>query len=252
MIQAAAIPPPTVERQTVIIFAAASLTEAFSEIGEQFEVANPKVRLVINFAGSQQLAQQLVHGAPAALFASANRKQMQVVIDSGQILQTDVDVFANNSLVVIFPFDNPKKISVLNDLTQPGVKLGVAADAVPVGYYTQEFLKKSSMDPAFGPNFKAGVINNIVTYENSVRAVLSKVILGEVDAGIVYTSDLTATNMDMIGDLAIPDDLNVLASYYIAPVGDGRNDKNVQLFIKFLTSPGGQSIMANHGFLPAR
>jgi len=252
MIQAAAIPPPTVERQTVIIFAAASLTEAFSEIGEQFEADHPGVKVIINFAGSQQLAQQLVHGAPAALFASANRKQMQVVIDSGQILWNDVEIFANNRLIIIFPSDNPKEISDLNDLAQPGVKLGIAAGAVPVGYYTQEFLEKTSMDPVFGPDFKAEVLNNIVTYENSVRAVLSKVILGEVDVGIVYTSDITASNMDKIGGLAIPEDLNVVASYYIAPVGGYRNDPTAQAFIDFISFGAGQKILEKHGLLPAR
>jgi molybdate transport system substrate-binding protein len=235
---------------TLTVFAAASLTDAFTEIGGQFEAANPEIDLVFNFAGSQQLAQQLSQGAPADVFASANQRQMAVVITSGRIAPDAPQTFAQNRLVVIFPKDNPVGISRLQDLARPGLNLVLAGKAVPAGGYALDFLAKADQDADFGPNFKDKTLQNVVSYEQNVRAVLVKVSLGEADAGIVYLSDINGSNARNVGYVDIPDRLNIIASYPLAPIGDSPNLRPAQAFINFVLSSPGQEILANHGFLP--
>ncbi len=237
-------------RERLIVFAAASLTEAFTAIGAQFEAAHPDVQVVFNYAGSQQLAYQLAQGAPADIYASANQQQMQAVFHSGRVSARDIRVFAHNRLVVIYPADNPAGIRELEDLTKPGLKLGLATDAAPVGYYSLQFLDKASQPAGFGPSYKEHVLGNVVSYEENVRAVLGKVLLGEVDGGIVFASDVSPTNAAQLGRLEIPEALNALASYYIAPVGDSDRPDIAAAFLAFVHSPQGQGILAQYGFLP--
>ncbi len=235
---------------TLTIFAAASLTDAFAEIGGQFEAANPEIELVFNFAGSQQLAQQLSQGAPADVFASANQRQMAVVITSGRITPDAPQTFAQNRLVVIFPKDNPAGISRLQDLAKPGLNLVLAGETVPAGEYALDFLAKADQDADFEPDFKDKTLQNVVSYEQNVRAVLVKVSLGEADAGIVYLSDIKVSNARNVGTMDIPDRLNILASYPLAPISDSPNLQQGQGFINFVLSTTGQEILANHGFVP--
>lgn len=236
---------------TLNIFAAASLTDAFTEIGEMFEAAHPRVRVAFNFAGSQQLAQQIIEGAPADVFASANNKQMDVVIEAGGVGAGSQQTFASNSLVVVFPQDNPGALKELKDLAQPGLKLVFAAKEVPVGQYSLEFLDKASADPGFAPSFREDVIRNVVSFEDNVKAVLTKVALGEADAGIVYASDLSGENAARVIRLEIPDTLNVIATYPIAPVVESQRPDLAQAFIELVTSPEGQSILEKYHFNPA-
>lgn len=235
---------------TLTIFAAASLTDAFAEIGGQFEADNPEIELVFNFAGSQQLAQQLSQGAPADVFASANQRQMAVVISSGRITPDAPQTFAQNRLVVIFPKDNPAGISRLQDLAKPGLNLVLAAETVPAGEYALDFLAKADQDADFDSNFKDKTLQNVVSYEQNVRAALVKVSLGEADAGIVYLSDIKGSNARNVGTMDIPDRLNILASYPLAPISDSPNLQQAQGFINFVLSSTGQEILANHGFVP--
>jgi molybdate transport system substrate-binding protein len=239
------------ELVTLNIFAAASLTDAFTEIGEMFEAAHPGVRVAFNFAGSQQLAQQIIEGAPADVFASANNKQMDVVIEAGGIEAGSQETFATNSLVVVVPQDNPGALNELKDLAQAGLKLVLAAKEVPVGQYSLEFLAKASLDPGFAPSFREDVIRNVVSYEDNVKAVLTKVALGEADAGIVYASDITGENAASVVRLDIPEVLNVAAAYPIAPVVESRYPDLAQAFIELVTSPEGQSILEKYHFNPA-
>ena len=231
------------------VFAAASLSEAFSTISEYFELRNPGVEVILNYAGSQQLAHQLAQGAPADVFASANQRQIGAVVDAGRIDPGSVRVFAHNRLILIYPQGNPANIHELEDLTKPGLKLGLAAEAVPVGYYSLQFLEDASQDAVLGKLYKQNVLNNVVTYEENVRAVLSKVILGEVDGGIVYSSDLSMANRNQLGYLEIPLTYNTLASYYIAPVEDSDQREFAQTFIDFVISSEGQRILRDFGFI---
>lgn len=232
------------------VFAAASLTAPFTAIGERFAAANPGVTVSFNFAGSQQLAQQIAQGAPADLFAAANDAQMQVAIDSGRILSGTQRIFAHNRLVVVTPADNPAGITGLGDLTKAGIKIVLAAKEVPVGQYALAFLAKAEAAGSFGAGYEAAVLANVVSYEESVRTVLAKVTLGEADAGIVYRSDVANAAGAQVQQIAIPDPLNTIASYPIAPLQDSPQAALAQRLIDYLLSSEGQQILVDAGFMP--
>jgi molybdate transport system substrate-binding protein len=234
---------------TLNVFAAASLTEAFGEIGTNFHAAHPNVTVSYNFGGSDTLATQITQGAPADVFASANAAQMDVVVKGGQVVGTSVATFAHNRLVVIYPKANPAGLTTLQDLAKAGVKVDLAASSVPVGKYALDFLAKASADTAFGASYKDTVLKNVVSYETDVKVVLTKVSLGEADAGIVYTTD-AATKADAVGTLAIPDALNSVALYPIAPVKSSTQVKVAAQFVSYVASNDGQAVLAKYGFLP--
>ena len=236
---------------TLTVFAAASLTDAFTEIGQQFEAGHPGVKVVFNLAGSQALSQQLGQGAPADVFASANTKEMKNAIAAGRIADGSQKTFAHNKLVVIYPTDNPAGLSKLEDLAKPGLKLVLAAEEVPVGKYSLEFLDKAVQDATFGATFKDDVLKNVVSYEENVKAVLTKVALGEGDAGIVYLTDISLDNAGEVSRLEIPDPLNAVAAYPIAEVSDAAQPELARAFVDLVLSAQGQAILAKHGFLAA-
>ncbi|GAB4580470.1 MAG: molybdate ABC transporter substrate-binding protein [Anaerolineales bacterium] len=235
---------------TLNIFAAASLTESFTELGKQFEAQHPGTTLVYNFASSSQLSQQIIEGASADVFASANETQMNKVVEGGRITAGSPHIFVTNRLVVIYPAGNPAGLMTLQDLTKPGLRLVFAAEEVPVGQYSLEFLDKALLDPAYSPTFKEEVLGNVVSYEQDVKSVLAKVILGEADAGIVYSSDVTGENASNVGNIAIPDALNVIATYPIASVANSAHADLANAFVAFVLSPEGQKILAENGFIP--
>lgn len=231
------------------VFAAASLTDAFTRLGQQFEAEHPGARVSFNFGGSQTLAQQIGEGAPADVFASANRAQMQVAIDSGRIVSGTQQTFARNRLVVIYPAGNPAGLAALPDLARPGLQLVLAAAEVPVGQYSLDFLDKAAADPAFGPTYKEAVLANVVSYEENVRAVLTKVALGEADAGLVYASDVTGDGAAAVERLNIPDAFNTLAAYPLAALTDSAQPALAQAFVEFILSAEGQAVLAEYGFI---
>jgi molybdate transport system substrate-binding protein len=233
-----------------MVFAAASLTDAFNVIKDDFEALYPHVTLVYNFAGSNALAQQLVEGAPADVFASANNTQMNVAIEGGRIVTGTQHTFVRNRLVVIVPTGNPGEVETLQGLAKPGLLIILAAAEVPVGQYSLDFLDKAAQDAAFGGSFKDDVLANVVSYEENVRSVLTKITLGEADAGIVYTSDISGDVADQVERLDIPDALNTIASYPIAPIRDSENADMAQTFADYVLSPAGQRVLAEFGFIP--
>jgi len=230
------------------VFAAASLTAAFKEIGQQFGAANGGATVTFNFAGSDQLATQITQGAPADVFASANKKQMDVVIKAGEVVSGSERTFARNRLVVVYPKGNPGKLAALKDLANPGLKLVLANKSVPVGGYALDFLGKASKLPEYTTEFSPTVLKNVVSYEENVKAVLSKITLGEADAGIVYTTDAATVTDGSIGTLNIPDNLNTIATYPIAATNNARSADLARKFIEFVLSPDGQQILAKYGF----
>lgn len=234
--------------ETLTIFAAASLAEALSEIGEEFEATHPGSEVAINFAGSQQLAQQLSQGAPADIYASADKQQMENVIQAGRVTPDSDQAFIHNHLVVVLPGDNPGNILDIKDLARPGLLLLLADEAVPVGRYSQEMLDRAGEQAGYGMEFKERVLENVVSYEENVRAVLTKIILGEADAGIVYVSDVIGVSGADINLIQIPEQLNITASYYIAPLSDSSNLNRGRDFIRYLLSPKGQEILDRYGF----
>lgn len=246
---APAVAAPAAQGSTELtVFAAASLTDAYREIGRNFERANPGARVVFNFAGSQQLAAQLGQGAPADVFASANAAQMTAAVNGGRVEKHTARTFVLNRLVVVTSPSSKVRIARLQDLARPGLKLVFAAKAVPVGQYSLDFLDKANRDPAFGSGYRAAVLKNVVSYEDSVRAVLTKVSLGEGDAGIVYSSDVISSPRTPVKRLYIPNRLNVIASYPIATVSDSKHAALAQKFVDYMFSGDSRRILARYGF----
>ncbi len=228
----------------ITVFAAASLTDAFSELAEVYQAQNEGVQVIFNFAGSSQLATQLNEGIAADVFASANAAQMQAAVDGGRIAAGTENVFVSNRLTIVVPADNPAGINTLEDLAQPGVQLILAVAGVPVREYTDEVVGAMPAD------FQEQFYNNLVSEEDNVRQVAAKVALGEADAGVVYTSDVTPDIADKVQQIDIPDAQNVIATYPIAPLADAPQPELAQGFIDFVLSAEGQRILSRWGFGP--
>lgn len=242
---------PKAKAQELIVFAAASLTESFKELGQQFEAAHPGAKVVFNFAGSQQLRAQLEQGAPADVFASANKKEMDAAIKASLVVSGTQQTFARNRLIVIYPKDSPGSVETLADLAKPGLKLVIADKAVPVGQYTLDMLAKMSKDPTYGADFAGKVQKNVVSLEQDVKAVVAKVQLGEADAGVVYSTDASAAG-DAVTALQIPDQFNQLATYPIAALEKAPQPELAQQFMDLVLSDQGQQVMQKYGFLPPK
>ena len=247
-ISACAPATATPAHQTLTVLAAASLTDSFNEMGKLFESKNAGVRVAFNYAGSQQLAQQLDQGAPADVFASASPKYMTAAVTSRRVNQADAQSFVKNRLVVIFPTANPAGLKTLQDLAKPGLKIDLEDKSVPAGQYSLDFLDRAIKDPSFDPKFKDNVLKNVVSYETDVKAVEAKISLGEADAGIVYITDYNVA-ADKLGKLDIPDSLNTVAVYPIALISDSKNPDLAKAFVALVLSPEGQAIMAKYGFV---
>jgi len=242
---------PALQPVTITVSAAASLTESFTEIDKLFRAANPNVEVVFNFAGSQELAQQIIQGAVVDVFASANDKQMDLVLSEKNLPADSKTTFATNQLVAIYPRDNPANLTGLADLARPGLKLVFAGPEVPVGQYSLDFLDRAEQSGIFGPGYQQAVMNNIVSYENNVRAVLTKVGLGEADAGIVYTTDGNSAK-GQVSLIEIPATLNIAAEYPILALPGSMQAEMAQAFVDFVLSPTGQAVLKSYGFTPAR
>ncbi|GAB4280280.1 MAG: molybdate ABC transporter substrate-binding protein [Candidatus Promineifilaceae bacterium] len=234
-------PPPA---QTVTIFAASSLTDAFGELAQAFEEQHPGTQVVLNFAGSSQLATQLTEGAEADLFAAANMAQMARVAENGRIPNNAITLFATNQLTIITPTDNPADIHTLTDIARPGVQVVLAASGVPVRQYTDTII--ATLPPDLQANFYA----NTVSEENNVRQLTAKIALGEADAALVYVTDITPDIAPQVQQIAIPPTQNVTAVYPIAPLTDAPNPQLAQQFIAFVLSETGQQILAKWRFAP--
>jgi molybdate transport system substrate-binding protein len=222
---------------TVDVFAAASLTDAFNALGAAFHQANPGVTLKFNFAGTPTLVTQIEQGAPADVFASADTTNMDRLNGDGFTTGTS-RVFARNKLEIVVAPGNPRGITGLADLAKPGVIYITAAPTVPAGKYALQALKM------------AGVTVTPKSLETDVKSVVSKIELGEADAGIVYTTDVTAAGSKVSG-VPIPDADNVIATYPIAMVKGSTNAAAANAFIAFVLSATGQAKLQSFGFLSA-
>jgi molybdate transport system substrate-binding protein len=226
---------PTGSR-TVTVFAAASLTAAFQNIAATFEKAHPDLKVQLNFAGSPTLVQQIQQGAPADVFASADEANMQKLTESGGIAGTP-QVFARNQLQIAVATGNAKAITGLADLTKPGLTIALCGPTVPCGRYAAEAFAKAGLTPP------------AASQELDVKAVVSKVAMGEADAGIVYVTDVRAAGGKVMG-VSIPESSNVIARYPMAVVKGAPNPAAATAFINFVLSPEGQRVLADFGFLP--
>jgi molybdate transport system substrate-binding protein len=242
---ATTLPAATAAPRTLTVFAAASLTGSFDEIGKAFEAANPGVTVKFNFAGSQVLSTQISQGAAADVFASANHTEMDKLV-STDLVASGYQDFVTNVLEVILPANNPANIATLADLAKPGLKLVLADKSVPAGAYSLTILGNMSKDPTFGADFSSKVPANVVSYETDVKQVVAKVQLGEADAGIVYITDAIAA--PTLKTIVIPTKFNVVAKYPIAALTNTPQPDLAAAFVAYVLSPDGQTIMKKWGF----
>ncbi|MYK26134.1 MAG: molybdate ABC transporter substrate-binding protein [Dehalococcoidia bacterium] len=219
--------------ETITVFAAASLTEAFDELAAAFEEEHPGITVRLSFAGSATLRTQILEGAPAAVFASASPDEVAALEAAGLVVEERA--LARNTLVVATGEDG---IAAFEDLAEPGLRLVLAAEDVPAGRYARESLALA------GSDFAGRVLANVRSNEANVRATLAKVELGEADAAIVYSSDLRAAD-EGVGAIAIPERYQVAAEYRIALLAES---DGARAFLAFATSPEGMATLARHGF----
>ena len=242
------LPAAAQENQTLTVFAASSLTDAFTEIEADFEAAHPGVDVIFSFGGSSTLATQLAEGAPADVFASANNTQMTAIVDAERTGSEPVP-FVQNRLILIVPADNPAQIDSFDALATPGIKLVLAAPGVPARDYTDRMLELLVDNVGYGEAYRTAVLANLVSEEDNVRQVAAKVALGEADAGIIYSSDVTPDIVDDVIALTIPDAINTLASYPIAITDDTPSPELAQAFVDYVLSEDGQATLVKWGFI---
>lgn len=233
--------------QPLTVYAAASLTDAFTEISRAFEAEHAGVTVVFNFGGSQNLRTQIEQGAPADVFASAHAREMDTLVSLNFVEANAPRVFLTNQLVVILPKDNPAGITSLEDLSRAGLKIVLAAEEVPAGRYARQILE--NLNAMFGADYQDKVLANVVSNEDNIRQAVTKVQLGEADASIVYVSDAVAA--PDLQQIDIPVEVNVLAEYPIAPLAESANSELAGEFIAYVLSPAGQAVLAKWGFTPA-
>ena len=215
------------------VFAAASLTAAFNKIGQDYTAANPNTKVTFNYAGSQALATQIRQSAPADVFASANASNMDKVIEGGAAESSEN--FVTNQLQIAVPAGNPGQVDGLDDFANGKLLIGLCAEDVPCGEFGREALEK------------AGVTPQVDTNEADVRSLLTKIESGDLDAGIVYVTDVLAAG-DKVEGVDIPAEDNVTATYPIAALTDAGNAEVAQAFVDFVLSDEGQEILTSYGF----
>jgi len=221
---------------TVVVFAATSLTEAFDKIGAQFQKAHPGVTVKFNYNGSSSLATSITQGAPADVFASASPTNMKTVTDAGDATGTP-QIFTSNTGEIMVESGNPLHIKTVKDLANPKVKVVVCAPAVPCGAVAQAIFKN------------AGVTVTPVSEEQNVGGVVTKVTLGEADAGIVYVTDVKANESKATG-VPIPAGQNDVTEYPIVEVKGAPNATAAKAFISYVLGPDGQQVLASFSFMP--
>jgi len=231
---------------TLNVFAAASLTESFTELGKNFQTTHSGVTVKFNFAGSQALVQQLTNGASADVFASADTANMTKAANAN--LVNNPQIFAKNKLVVIVPANSSSKVASLKNLANKGIKIDIEAPTVPAGKYSLQVLDKMGQSPDFGKSYETAVKANFVSQEDNVKAVVTKVQLGEADAGFVYLTDVTAKVSDKVKELSIPDNFNVVAQYPIAVTKNSKDVADAQAFEQYILSSDGQAILQKYKF----
>ncbi len=231
------------------VFGAASLATVLDEIETAYEAAVPGAALTIATDSSAALAAQIRQGAPADVFLSADTTDPRKLVDAG-LTDGDAMVFAANELAVITPADNPGGLTTPFDLGLPGVRVIAAGDEVPITRYATQLVERLAADPAAPADFAAAYADNIVSREDNVAAIRTRIELGEGDAGIVYVTDAIASG-DLVQQVPVPPDANVPASYAAAIVTGTDQPDESAAFLAWLTGPAGQAALARFGFLPA-
>ena len=233
------VPPPLPPATgSINVFAAASLTASFTDVAAAFEKSNPGAKVTLNFAGSSTLVTQISNGAPADVLASADAANMDKLVNAKLIQGTPV-IFTKNRLMIVVPKGNRMRINALADLASPDVVVVLGAVGVPAGDYARQILAK------------AGVAVTPKSLESSVSAIVSKAALGEIDAGIVYVTDVAIDDYRVDG-IAIPAEQNVTAMYPIGALAASKNIVTASAFVAFTQTSAPQAILAKYKFLPLK
>jgi molybdate transport system substrate-binding protein len=218
----------------VVVSAAASLTDVFRSMETAFEQESPEFDVLVNLGGSAALREQILEGAPADVFASANLETMSDVVDGGEV-DGVVHVFAVNHMVIAVPAGNPAGVVGLADLAREELFVGLCAESVPCGMFAREVLASAGVEPSVDTN------------ESDVRSLLLKIGLGEIDVGIVYATDALAA-AGAVDSIAVPPEHDVMADYPIALLAGAPNGAGGEAFIRFVLSDLGAAVLQAHGF----
>jgi molybdate transport system substrate-binding protein len=232
------------QESALTVYAASSLTDAFGELKTSFEEERPGMEVQLNFASSSTLLTQLVQGAPADVFASADEAKMDNAVSDG--LAEGPQTFARNRLTLIVPASNPAGIASYQDLANPGNTLVLARDEVPVAQYAKESLTKANAE--YGSDFSERVLSNVASRESDVKAAANRVAIGDADATIVYTSDATPDLRERVEIIEIPGELNVVATYPITVLEEARSPELAQQWVDLVLSDEGQRVLESYGF----
>jgi molybdate transport system substrate-binding protein len=220
---------------SITVFAAASLTDAFGEMADRFEEENPGTTVELNFGASSALREQILAGAPADVFASANTSNMDQLVDAAAV-EGEPQVFVKNELEIAVPAGNPGNVDGLDDFGNADLNIGLCAEEVPCGQFGREALANAGVTPAQD------------TDEPDVRSLLTKVEAGDLDAGLVYHTDVLSSG-DAVEGIEVPDEFNVIASYPLAALSASGNAELASAFVEFVLSDEGQSILESYGFM---
>lgn len=235
-------PEPRKPETELVVFAAASLREVFTALGETFKASHPAVNITFNFAGTQELRTQLEQGAAADVFASADQKHMGELVTAKRV--TGPQTFARNEPVVAVAKEQEKKLKAFSDLPK-AKRIVIGTPEVPIGRYTLQIFDNATQK--LGGDFRKKVEAKVVSRELNVKQVLAKVALGEADAGIVYRTDALASK-DPVAVVAIPAELNVIAEYPIAVVSDAPHPTLAADWLKLVSSAEGSEALKKSGF----
>jgi molybdate transport system substrate-binding protein len=238
---------PATEHADLTVLAAASLNDAFEEIAVLWTAAYPGSELILSFDASSSLRTQIEEGAPADAFASADERNVQTLVDEC-LAPGPITAFAHNELVIVVPDGNPASIETPADLARVGVRVVAALPEVPITKYTTEVLANLAGLEGYPDGFAEAVTANTVSEEENVRAVLTKIELGEGDAALVYVTDaLSSAGVDSV---AIPEEANVLVTYAAVTVGASSQPALAADFLEFLVGQEAQGVLESYGFVP--
>jgi molybdate transport system substrate-binding protein len=219
---------------SITVFAASSLTDAFGELADTFEQENPGTTVEMNFGASSALREQILAGAPADVFASANTSNMDQLVDADEV-EGESEVFVTNVLEIAVPAGNPGNVEGLDAFGDAALDIGLCAEEVPCGQFGREALANAGVTPAQD------------TDEPDARSLLTKVEAGDLDAGLVYHTDVLAGG-DSVEGIEVPEDDNVIAQYPLAALSASGNAELAAAFVDFVLSSKGQDILESYGF----
>jgi molybdate transport system substrate-binding protein len=234
--------------ETLTILAASSLIDAFGELGETFEEQNEGATVKQSFESSSTLLTQIQQGAPADVFASAAKEEMNTAVKD-DLVAGKPEIFVENREIIMVPKDNPAKIESLRDLAKPDIKLVLAQNDVPAADYALEILGKANAE--YGDGFEKDVLSNVVSRESDVRASVNRVVVGDADATFGYASDYTPDIRDRVKIVPVPPDLNIIATYPIAALEDAKSPELAKKWVELVTSEEGQRMLEKWNFEPA-